>query len=999
MALQKPWDNYPIEYINITQEQLVNLLTVDETMDIYLNFPERWNSLDNLPGEVWTNIKEYDNLYSISCYGRLKRNSCSLTTKNFKNIIQRNEVSERIINGYILNRTNYPEHIFDDKKHYTIHQLVAKYFIKNDQPEFNIIDHKNTIKHCAHIFNLWWCNDSLNIQNPLTKRLISINISSTFERPDIDTNASENDNIEDYLYLDKIFSARMFTDVNFKDEVWKYVQIFNVYVSNYGRIKVVYDDGSIWIVKQTINKYYYLSANVNHNSIAVHYLVLYAFHKINHYMKYEDNMSIDHINTKPYDNRLCNLRYVTYRENMKNELTKEHITESYNKPSTPILLYDAINFEFICEYKSINKAAKELNTSTGIIKRTIDLKCVYKNKWIIFKKENNNIKNILDITDIPYYNHKVNKYNKDGKFICSYNNAYEIRNITSSEDIKYIRGIYSNCTSKKATFDNFQWRFAEETSSNTINKAESHMFDFAKINAYDYNGNFIKQFNSSKETAQYFKISSTSVNRNINLCDKNTVSGMYFRYTNNIKNNLNLWDSGLFNKSTNSTDIFKASLENVNIIKDTDKIINVYDISDGYIIKRYYSISLCAKELNVNRNSLRNNSIISKKYYIVITSDNDNFQVKINILNVAECRAINQYKTNGEFIKTYENIDEIVNDTFKDKNQIYRCCNRDKNNMTAYGYVWRWSHNDTSNIESIDFIKERNSRAYNNKIVIYNYYTLQKLGEFNIDDAEKVTRIKKVTIMNCCEKVFEYAVNMENLETYCFCYKFNENNFEINKDGKDSRIYILYNISDGKLYNLFYTQVELCEEIGYTPVLNRNETTIKIVRGKYILKSCYPDENIHNDLTQEELKEIIDNIFNFNNQYARKNEYKILKFTLDGEFVESFNSFIEISKNSTVRNKIRECANHIIKSAYGFQWRFSTECKETDNIGPRINQRRANYGRILKFSLDGNYIETFKDLYSIPVEKKRQREQIHICAIGNRHSALGFIWKYEKDLK
>ena len=34
---------------------------------------ERWLSLEDLPGEVWRDVVGYEELFSISCYGRLKR--------------------------------------------------------------------------------------------------------------------------------------------------------------------------------------------------------------------------------------------------------------------------------------------------------------------------------------------------------------------------------------------------------------------------------------------------------------------------------------------------------------------------------------------------------------------------------------------------------------------------------------------------------------------------------------------------------------------------------------------------------------------------------------------------------------------------------------------------------------------------------------------------------------------------------------------------------------
>ena len=42
----------------------------------------------------------------------------------------------------------------------------------------------------------------------------------------------------------------------------------------------------------------------------------------------ENKPFVDHINTIKQDNRACNLRWVTYKENNNNPLTKQHISEA-----------------------------------------------------------------------------------------------------------------------------------------------------------------------------------------------------------------------------------------------------------------------------------------------------------------------------------------------------------------------------------------------------------------------------------------------------------------------------------------------------------------------------------------------------------------------------------------------------------------------------------------------------------------------------------------------
>lgn len=118
-----------------------------------------------------------------------------------------------------------------------------------------------------------------------------------------------------------------------QEELWKPVVGYEgLYeVSNYGNIRsldriVVYSDGrthkhNSCVLKQIKNKgYLYVGLNKNNkrSSERVHRLVAKSF---------IDNPCnkpcIDHINGNKEDNKVTNLQWVTYKENMNNPLTKE----------------------------------------------------------------------------------------------------------------------------------------------------------------------------------------------------------------------------------------------------------------------------------------------------------------------------------------------------------------------------------------------------------------------------------------------------------------------------------------------------------------------------------------------------------------------------------------------------------------------------------------------------------------------------------------------------
>ena len=94
----------------------------------------------------------------------------------------------------------------------------------------------------------------------------------------------------------------------------------NYMVSDLGNV-VRKKDGLLMKQYQQKNGYVYvwLTRKDGTSAIPVHRLVCIAFHGDE---GYEQGLFVDHINTIRSDNRACNLRWVTPKENANNETTK-----------------------------------------------------------------------------------------------------------------------------------------------------------------------------------------------------------------------------------------------------------------------------------------------------------------------------------------------------------------------------------------------------------------------------------------------------------------------------------------------------------------------------------------------------------------------------------------------------------------------------------------------------------------------------------------------------
>lgn len=112
-------------------------------------FPK--DDIENLPNERWQYITGYNQKYAISDYGRVK----SYKHKTITLLKQS------------LNSNGYPMvELWKDgkRKHCLIHRLVAQEFVKNNNPEVNlIVNHIDTNKNNPFYTNLEWTTQSDNL--------------------------------------------------------------------------------------------------------------------------------------------------------------------------------------------------------------------------------------------------------------------------------------------------------------------------------------------------------------------------------------------------------------------------------------------------------------------------------------------------------------------------------------------------------------------------------------------------------------------------------------------------------------------------------------------------------------------------------------------------------------------------------------------------------------------------------------------------------------------
>ena len=116
--------------------------------------------------ELWKDVKNYEGLYQVSNYGRVKRLEGLIyaTGKHTYTYIKKERILKPILCcGYLY--VSLSKH--NKRKNVRIHKLVAEAFIPNPN-NYNNIDHKDTNKQNNRADNLIWCTNVQNMNNPLT---------------------------------------------------------------------------------------------------------------------------------------------------------------------------------------------------------------------------------------------------------------------------------------------------------------------------------------------------------------------------------------------------------------------------------------------------------------------------------------------------------------------------------------------------------------------------------------------------------------------------------------------------------------------------------------------------------------------------------------------------------------------------------------------------------------------------------------------------------------
>lgn len=450
-------------------------------------------------------------------------------------------------------------------------------------------------------------------------------------------------------------------------EEWEYYEGY--YISSLGRVKL--KDGRLSDRKTHVDGY------ITFNNEKIHRLVAKLFIENND----ESRNIVDHINGIRHDNRVCNLRWVTQKENMNNCNFKNK-TNSFNRI---IYQYDRFG-NFIKEWRSSNEIS-DFYCVKGIHKHLDNYK-EYKGYYWFRKPEELLEGEIFKELFIEEINRKINISNK-GRFL-RYNNSISNGSLNKFGYISifindkkfnihrlvmmafnpidnYKEMVVDHIDGNKSNnnLENLRWcTYAENTQFYHINNDKDGHKNTMRSVIVTYvnyeNYSFEYKYNSIVEASKNIGFSNSQLKRILSSKNK----------TEYLQDN-----RGIF--------YIRYEIEVVKLKKEINKIaVNQFDMNGNYI-KTHDSLTKAANSIGVDNPSNitlcckgKNKSAYGYLWRYV---DESNINKKKTIL---------QFSLEGTYIGEYESSAEAGRKTDIDNSNIIKSCKFQ--NHSAGGFIWRY---------------------------------------------------------------------------------------------------------------------------------------------------------------------------------------------------------------------------------------------------------------------------------------------------------------------
>lgn len=308
--------------------------------------------------------------------------------------------------------------------------------------------------------------------------------------------------------------------------------------------------------------------------------------------------------------------------------------------------------------------------------------------------------------------------------------------------------------------------------------------------------------------------------------------------------------------------------------------------------------------------------------------------------------------------------------------------------MKGYIYVI------TNNINGMQYIgqtiqllnKRWNNHIFSSKHIVDNdnSYLHRSMRKYKVENfsIKEIQEVHAKTKQELNDKLNELEIHY--IEKY---NTLKPNGYNISPGGgivsPESKIYVDQYDLDGNLINENKT---INEVEKYLNLSNCGTNIIRNCNGKYLSAYNYI-WRFHGD-----------NFMKYEIPNRVQKEAMVDKYSLDGEFIETFdslssayNSLDNITKNSS-SGHICDCCNGRINSSNGYVWRY-----HGDDFN-KYSSKDKRYRSCSIYTKDGELLGTYNTIEEacIAIGKDPQKSRPSISGVlkGRRKTAYGYIWKY-----
>lgn len=135
-----------------------------------------------------------------------------------------------------------------------------------------------------------------------------------------------------------------------------------------------------------------------------------------------------------------------------------------------------------------------------------------------------------------------------------------------------------------------------------------------------------------------------------------------------------------------------------------------------------------------------------------------------------------------------------------------------------------------------------------------------------------------------------------------------------------------------------------------------------------------------------------------NRNNPKQNCRRVNRYTLDGEFIDTWPSLKEVERSLgfSFTNIQCVCKRKTGKSN-GYQWRYVEDCNGTENIGVYAKEKPSTSKCVMQYTKDGVFVKEYESTREAARAIGIGHSRIQQCCLQKYgcKSAGGYIWKYK----